>query len=466
EKDIHGNITFRCTSCEKQYTRKHHLKQHHNKCSQPTTSTSASIDGQIFDQLAASENDFRKLCLALGLPPQNNTPSADAIKEVVNKLIMNIDCQAPEQNNQAGEGDVTSQQGEIEEPMEVIQEEHEPYENEDGTVDEGLRKIYKDNHHIIYSPHRRGKIIREYNFHIPSGSPTLDDFHKQLNEIYQEQVTSFKINLSLAIVLAHRETGQLRYFYAHNNESILQSPTLITDRSDIETIMQKLRELNLAEEIWRQRPDTKWIPYRVVNTRWSVYGLDFPLGTAILLPDYIRKNKAIVSLNKKPYRAELYKDNLCAFRCLAYHKTKSIVKLHPHVDPLVQKWKEVTEKQRICGVTLKEMPLFEDTFKININIHSIDKDRVATKIYTSTLNHNDTMNLNQYDKHLSYITNMGMYSRKYRCRNCDKLFDRTTNLKRHESKCKEATAFKFPGGYYNLNPSLFEKLESNGYDTS
>ncbi|CAH1795089.1 unnamed protein product, partial [Owenia fusiformis] len=228
-------------------------------------------------------------------------------------------------------------------------------------------------------------------YHISRGNVTIDELSDQLKDIYLKERKAFKLRLSLGLVLSHRETGELRYFYPHNNESVLSEIILISNEEDLEQVIKKLREIDFEGEVWRYRPDTKWLPYRITNTR------------------------------------------------------------------------EVTEKEKkqaVCFPT--ELPLFEDTFQININVYMLEEDGKVERVYNSTKKFEDTMNLNIYNRHLSYIKNMEMYSRKYGCRNCGKLFHKSTFLKRHETSCSKASILKFPGGYYKQDKNLFELLDSFG----
>ena len=72
------------------------------------------------------------------------------------------------------------------------------------------------------------------------------------------------------------------------------------------------------------RPDTKWIPVRLTNIVYEIYNTSYPLGLTKGLPRFITKSKSIISFEKHPETRKLYTDDLCLFRCLAYHKIKKI----------------------------------------------------------------------------------------------------------------------------------------------
>ena len=64
--------------------------------------------------------------------------------------------------------------------------------------------------------------------------------------------------------------------------------------------------------------------------------LQHPIGCVdVVLPDYVKRNKAIVGLVKDHYRNATYNDNLCLFRCLALHLGREAADsvIHAHKRP-------------------------------------------------------------------------------------------------------------------------------------
>jgi hypothetical protein len=63
-------------------------------------------------------------------------------------------------------------------------------------------------------------------------------------------------------------------------------------------------------------------------------------------------------------------------------------------------------------------------FSINVNVYNLRDDGVALTVYESRCHHDDTMHVNQFDHHLSYISNLPAYTQKYQCGTCDRHFAR------------------------------------------
>ena len=68
----------------------------------------------------------------------------------------------------------------------------------------------------------RGRRTRTYLRYLNDQRGTLiENMQTVMKEIYYHQSHAFKINLSFSFILQHRETLEYRYFYASNNEQLL-----------------------------------------------------------------------------------------------------------------------------------------------------------------------------------------------------------------------------------------------------
>lgn len=91
----------------------------------------------------------------------------------------------------------------------------------------------------------------------------------------------------------------------------------------------------------------------------------------------------------------------------------------------------VINPQKYEGLPLHEMAYFEKRFEINVNVFHLRDDDVALTVYKSRCRHNDTMHVNQFGNHLSYISNLPVFPQKYQCGTCDRHFKHVNNMKRH-----------------------------------
>jgi hypothetical protein len=114
--------------------------------------------------------------------------------------------------------------------------------------------------------------------------------------------------------------------------------------------------------------------------RYYVTELSFPLGKGQILPQFLKNNKAVITLERNQDTGELYDDDLCAFRCLAYHYTKCVKRLAKKVKEYARQWEQKFGilKQ---GIELAQIPDFESLFEVSINIFILKEDGVIEHNY-------------------------------------------------------------------------------------
>ena len=155
-------------------------------------------------------------------------------------------------------------------------------------------------------------------------------------------------------------------------------------------------------------------------------------------------------------------DNLCAFRCLAYHKKGDRFQ-EQEVKRLYRQWLAFTKhSETFQGINLDELPEWEECFNINIMVYSLLEEKKAVSIYRSMKLYSDTMYLNLYDRHFSYISNIESYCKRFKCSFCGQLFSKASAQQQHYSTCTSKTKFRFPGGYYTTKTSIFDEAENIG----
>ncbi len=111
-----------------------------------------------------------------------------------------------------------------------------PWDEEDGRVDEELKVCYQTNSPLILEPHSIGPVISTFNFAVRPDM-NVEDIGRHLLHIYDRQQHSFRINISLGMILRHVETGELRYFRPFSNQSVFDEPIYVTKRSDVARII-------------------------------------------------------------------------------------------------------------------------------------------------------------------------------------------------------------------------------------
>ena len=293
----------------------------------------------------------------------------------------------------------------------------------------------------------------------------VEELLAALKAIHENQVFAYRVALSFGRLLTCTEDGEEKVMYFHasaNNSSIFydsedhQDPYfLVKADSDFQDCVELIRS-KVKEDT--RRPDTKWSVIGNVNAnltliRPSESGVF--LGKLTCVPPSFRK-RGMLHFHRDPVAKRVYKDNLCFFRCLSYHLTKS-------TDSTLQLFRKAYPDSDIAtfkGITLPELDLLESLFDITVRVFSLQSGKVRV-VRSKLCRGTRYLNLNMHRGHLSLIVDMAKYGKVYNCEKCNKVFASTFNLKRHTAVTKDCTQvhFRYKGGVYKPAKSIFQRLE-------
>ena len=315
----------------------------------------------------------------------------------------------------------------------------------------------------------RGPLQCRYDYRLTTLDTTV--LETPLKNVFQEQTNAFKINLSYGFILRNKNTGQYKYYHPSCNccGRYLDEPSLITNSKDFDKFLERIRETDVLQWAINQRPDSAWVCELVTNVTFFVNRIiDHPIGCVGMtdLPMYIKKNKAVIGLEKEPIHAKRYSDNLCLFRCLALHRGCESRRLEPAVKTLYETYvQDGVPMKAFAGVTMDDLYRVETTFQTNVCVYSLvkpdgeDGEPTAELVRRSVRKYPDTLYLNLHGTHFSLIQDRRMYCHSYRCRKCgDSLWKDAWHLRNHESTCTGGVRRVYPGGVYHSTPSVFERL--------
>ena len=274
--------------------------------------------------------------------------------------------------------------------------------------------------HVVHGP-----IQTRYNHRLT----TMDtrELQEPLRQLFEEQTTSFKINCSFAFILKNKTTNRLKYYHSSNNccGRLLEEPSLITNRGDFDRFLERIKEPDILKWALSQRPNSDWVVELVTNVTYFVNRiLQHPIGcVGLVIPAYVKNNKSIIAL-EKDHHGRPYVDNLCLFRCLGLHLGRDVTTLYEeYTDQPVWKFE---------GVVIDELPKVESVFEVNIVVYNL-REESAQLVRRSLGKHDNTMYVNLYEPHFSYIQDMKSYSHSYMCSKCENsLWKYPSLLKRHE----------------------------------
>ena len=336
---------------------------------------------------------------------------------------------------------------------------------EAGIENDDLRQEYDTNRQFILAPTRYTRDNTVYNFPTNDLARGFPEIEQHLDDVFESQVNAFKLNVSFGIILKNSATNQLRYFIPHSNQTLFNTSEIVTSRGDLDRIVERIKSIDVQDHIQNLKENSEWKPQMITNINYNVTPTNFPLGSAVELPNFILNKRSLVSLHKNQHKVP-YKDNLCMFRALYYHRHKCINE--EGVTLFFDLWKSVTNLsvtvQEFVGVKFSEIPLFEDTFDIGINMFELKSSSSAFPRFLTRKKSGDVMTLNIYHNHVSYATEPRVFVSKYICKKCTRQFRLLTKLKIHMRSCKNARTLKFPGKFVRSPTTIFETLEQYGID--
>ena len=117
---------------------------------------------------------------------------------------------------------------------------------------------------------------------------------------------------------------------------------------------------------------------------------------------------------------------------------------------------------------LEDLLVLEQLFSMNVYVYDLHEmeegDIVARLVRRSPYSYQETMNLNLYEDHFSYVNDMEKYSHSFLCSKCGRLLKHVGTLHRHERICTGDVIYKYPGGVYHTPQTVFDRLEDEGID--
>ena len=109
----------------------------------------------------------------------------------------------------------------------------------------------------------------------------------RFNQIFRKTNCAAKVNLASEFILRNVENGKFRCFYAHEKNTLLDRSKLVCTGFDTVKLEEVLNKTDVIEKCVRERINSKWIFYRLINlTVFAASLKDLPKGCrGEVLPD-------------------------------------------------------------------------------------------------------------------------------------------------------------------------------------
>ena len=333
--------------------------------------------------------------------------------------------------------------------------------------DQSLREeLQSCRHFLVDSEIQKG---RHSVFNFAVSNLTAHVIEEKLDRVLDKLKCVAKPNLALGFILKNIKDGKFRYFYAHENNTLLEQSKLVSNKDDMTKLKEILKKTDLIESCTKERSNTKWRFFKLTNlTIFAALLKDLPMGCkdAVLLESLLR-NPSINCLTYKQNTKKTYKDNLCLFRALALqlHGNERLEEETSKLFNLFLVKSTNPDPSKFQGVCMDDFPSVEDKVGINIFIYDIDLidgAMVGELALRSIKKYEKNVQLIRYNSHICYVDNINALFKAFRCPTCDTCFQKTGNLEGHLVRCSERVKHIYPKNVYQLRETLFDKLDSFG----
>ena len=144
---------------------------------------------------------------------------------------------------------------------------------------------------------------------------------EKLDLVFKGLKCAAKIDLAFGFVLKSVDDGSCRFFYAHENNKLMERSKLVDKPNDINILKEKLQKMDIVDICTRERANTNWKFYKLTNlTVFAALLKDVPLGCRdSVLPETLLNYQNVKCPTYEHNTKKPYKDNLCLFRALALH---------------------------------------------------------------------------------------------------------------------------------------------------
>ena len=267
--------------------------------------------------------------------------------------------------------------------------------------------------------------------------------NEKLDQVLEKLDCAASINIALGFVLRYIETGEYRYFYAHENNTLFDKSILLCTKTDLTTIQNKVNKQDtifaaLVKNLSMGCPDS-------------------------VIPEPLLRNNHVNCLISDGHTQQPCNDNLCLFRALAvplhgtpYLKTSNSVIFNAFLE------KPCCDLKQFREVSVGNLPIAEDVVEKNIFTYDIDIEYgnfVRELARRSIGKYENTVKLLRYNNHIIYVNKIDSFFKCFRCPTSDTFFHKADHFNRHLLCCKERIKNIYPKSVYTLQETLFEKLD-------
>ena len=172
--------------------------------------------------------------------------------------------------------------------------------------DQSLREELESCKHFLSDTGMENGRHRVFNFAMSSFDISL--LNDKLDYVFTELKCAAKVNLAFGFVLKNIEDGMCRYFYAHENNTIMERSKLVCTQADMTNLKDRMQKMDIVDICTQERTNTKWKFYKLTNlTIFASLLKDVPMACKdTILPEPLLRNRNVNCLTfekntRQPY---------------------------------------------------------------------------------------------------------------------------------------------------------------------
>ena len=130
-----------------------------------------------------------------------------------------------------------------------------------------------------------------------------------------------KPNLAPGFILKNIEDGKIGYFYAHENNTLLEQSKLVSNKDDMAKQKEILKKTYMIVSCTNERCNRKWRFFKLRNlTIFAALLRDLPMDCKdAVLSESLLENDTVKCVTYETNTQKPHKDNLCLFRAIALY---------------------------------------------------------------------------------------------------------------------------------------------------
>ena len=121
--------------------------------------------------------------------------------------------------------------------------------------DESLREELESCKHFLTDTEMDNGKHKVFNSAMSSFDMSL--FNDKLDYVFKELKCAAKVNLAFGFALKNVEDGSCRYFYAHENNTVMERLKLVCTQADMTILKDRMQKMDIVDICNRERSNTK-----------------------------------------------------------------------------------------------------------------------------------------------------------------------------------------------------------------